>query len=511
MKAHLHWNGVRMRTLQISTDPDSAALRSVTLPSAWGDNAAQALTQLTPTCGGPLRLSTEAARWVDMIDATPPLPGTPKETPSPGRSLSCLLLMQHMAPNLALWRRQPDEQPGFVVRLSGFVQENCFSPEHFVACLTLACDSLRRLDAAQQAEQSGELPLFDDTPPYTASHHPAGIVLLTDLDACLAAIGLDYDSDEGRQMARAITGLARIVARAGTKEPAPLFSTPNFPEFERVAVSVSTAAAAHSDRAPVETGFSSPGPSDALLEVEACGLAPIFSLLDDEGHLRPSTLNRLAHRGLTPEKALALALGGTQPLPLTNSQGHARMQDALSGLCDYLPQRPEPETEATMSRLERGVRRHLPMRQGGFTQRASIGGHRLFMRTSEFEDGSLGALALSPPRESPMARGLMECLGQAVSIGLQFGAPLEAFVDQFSYTRFGPGGTVEGDPVATYATSMLDYAFRALSEAYLGQHMPDAPIDNSTEDDGPPMLPFGGEETPANGKTSTKRRLRLVG
>lgn len=511
MKAHLHWNGVRMRTLQISTDPDSTILRSVTLPSAWGDDAAQALTHITPTHGGPIRLASEAARWVDMIDATPPLPGTPKEAPSPGRSLSCLLLMRHMAPNLALWQRRPDEQPGFVLRLSGFVQEGCFSPERFMACLKLACDSVRRLDAAQRAEKSGELPLFDDSPATQTPLHPAGVLLLTDLDACLAEIGLDYDSDGGRQMARAITGLARVVARAGTAHPAPLFSTPDFPEFERVAVSVSTATDAQTHLAPLDIGFSSPGPIDALLGVEACGLAPIFSPLDEEGHLRPSTLNRLAHRGLTPEKALALALGGTQPLPQTDCHAHARMQDEVSGLCDYLPQRPEPETEAVMSRLERGVRRALPMRQGGFSQRASIGGHRLFMRTSEFEDGSLGSLALCPPRESPMARGLMECLGQAVSIGLQFGAPLEAFVDQFSYTRFGPCGTVEGDPVATYATSMLDYAFRALSEAYLGQRMPDAPTENAEDDTKAPMLPFGSEDSPPSNTSSTKRRLRLVG
>lgn len=511
MKAHLHWNGVHMRTLQISTDPDSTLLRSVTLPSAWGDNTAQALAQLSPTSDGPIRLSSEAARWVDMIDATPPLLGAVKDTPSPGRSLSYLLLMRQMAPNTALWQRQPDEQPGFVLRLSSFVQDGIFSPEHFVACLKLACDSLRRLAAFHHAEQSGELPLFDDQNAQISPQKPAGILLLTDLDACLAAIGLDYDSHEAQQLARAITHLTRVVAHAGTRTPTSLLSIPEFPEFERVATSMTTAFATRSDLAPIETGFSSPGPTDALLEVESCGLAPIFSLLDDNGHLRPSTLNRLAHKGLTPEKALALALGGTSPLPHTNSQAHAHMQKQLHDLCDYLPPLPEPDTEKLISRLERGVKRRLPMRQGGFSQRASIGGHRLFMRTSEFEDGSLSGLTLSPPRESPMARGLMECLSQAVSIGLQFGTPLEAFVDQFAYTRFGPCGTVEGDPVATYATSMLDYAFRALSEAYLGHHMPDAPTDQAKNEANAPMLPFASDNTHTTTNPRSKHHLRLVG
>nr|WP_236646508.1 hypothetical protein [Aristophania vespae] len=186
------------------------------------------------------------------------------------------------------------------------------------------------------------------------------------------------------------------------------------------------------------------------------------------------------------------------------------MHEAVSGLVDYLPPRPEPETEALLSRLERGVRRSLPLRQNGFSQKTSIGGHRLFMRTAEFEDGSLGALTLLPPRESPMARGLMECLGQAVSVGLQFGVPLEAFIEQFAYTHFGPCGTVEGDPVAAYASSMLDYAFRALSDAYLGKHMPDAPMASSSENAEDPLLPFDHNEFVHKKTDASRRQLRLV-
>nr|WP_236646495.1 vitamin B12-dependent ribonucleotide reductase [Aristophania vespae] len=435
---------------------------------------------------------------------------TPEGAPPLGRSLSCLLLMQHMAPNIALWQRRTDEQFGFVLRLSGFVQESTFSPEQFVACLNLACDSLRRLNEAQRNERSGELPLFDENKAAEENCHCAGLIQLTDLDACLAAQGLDYDSPEGREFAQAIIALARIALRKGTRQSASVKASPLFPEIEHFAISLLQADTHKAVLPPIELGFSSSGPIDALLGVETCGIAPIFSPIDEQGKLRSSTLHRLASRGLTPETALALALNNENPLPKISGQAFVKMHEAVSGLVDYLPPRPEPETEALLSRLERGVRRSLPLRQNGFSQKTSIGGHRLFMRTAEFEDGSLGALTLLPPRESPMARGLMECLGQAVSVGLQFGVPLEAFIEQFAYTHFGPCGTVEGDPVAAYASSMLDYAFRALSDAYLGKHMPDAPMASSSENAEDPLLPFDHNEFVHKKTDASRRQLRLV-
>ena len=499
-----------MRTLQTSTDPDSAALRPVTIPSVWSDDAAQALAQLSPAEGGPVRLASEATRWVEAVDSTPPLPHAPQDAPPVGRSLSCLLLMQQMAPNAALWRNEPDGQPGFVVRLSGFVQDGLFATEHFAACLKLACDSLRRLEAAHRPYRSGDLPLFDEPAPFCTSDGPAGLILLTDLDACLAALGMDYDSDEGRQTAAAMTRLVRLVARAGTASPEPAFSCPQAPDIEQAAIAISAATRSLTGLAMIETGFSSPGAVDAILDVEACGLGPIFSLVNGHGGLRASTLNRLAHRGLSPEAALALALDGQPPLQPAGARAHALMHEAVAPFCDHLPALPEPETDDLKEKLGRGVRRPLPMRQEGFSQRASIGGHRLFMRTGEFEDGTLASLSLAPPRESPMARGLMDCFSQAVSIGLQFGVPLDVFVEQFAYSRFGACGTVEGDDVASYATSMLDYAFRALSDAYLGQRLPDAPAEAGEKQQEAPMLPFGPERDGPSSRPKN-RRLRLVG
>lgn len=541
-----------MRTLHISPDPDSLdpreeTARAVTLPAAWEDAAAQALAFLTPTEGGPVRLTAEAARWVDAIDAAPRVPGTPAEAPATGRSLSCLLLMRHMAPNAALWQRLPDEQPGFVVRLSGFAQEGVFAAEAFAACLQLACDSLRRLDLDDGNGRSGDLPLFagleDGLVNAASPRPPAGIVLLTDLDACLAELGMDYDSDEARQFACAVAALARQIARAGTRESTKentqekedaFFRSPAFPDIERLARTLAIREGVGREReahplALVETGFAAPGPIDTLLGGEACGLAPIFSPVDENGRLRPSTLVRLAHRGFSSETALARALEGENPLPATPPGAHAKMQAALAPFCDSLPPLPAPEMEEVLTRLERGVRRALPARHTGFSQRASIGGHSLVMCTSDFADGTLGALTLVPPRESPMTRGLMACLAQAVSLGLQYGAPLEVFVEQFAYTRFGPCGTVKGDPEVAYASSMLDYAFRALSEAYLGRSLADAP--QEAAEDEAPMLPFAADslaperktraskaapssaDRPKDGKTRKRppRSLRLVG
>lgn len=512
-----------MRTLQVTTDPDDSTTRAVTLPAAWDDAAAEALAQIAPG-EGPVRLASEAARWIDTIDACLPLPGTPADVVPLSQALSCLLLLRQIAPNTALWRRDPETTPGFVVRLSAFVEDGCFASEHFAASLAVICDALRRLQCDQASERSGALPLFD-TPDVTPKE-PAGLILLTDLDAFLAAIGLDYDSDDGRAAAQALAAFTTAIARAGSALNAPQIPDSPLSGLRDLAARSLPASAAQHDApslAPLQTGFSTPGPVDGLLDVEACGLTPIFSPTRDDGRLRQATLNRLEHRGLQPHSALALALSGTNPLPPTSPEAHERMHHALKGLTDFMPELPEPEYARMRAKLERGVRRPLPNRQRGFTQRAAIGGHNLFMRTSEFDDGSLGEVNLVPTRESAMARGLMECLGQAVSIGLQHGAPLGAFVERFAYARFGSAGTVEGDPSMSYASSMVDYAFRALSEAYLNHPLPDAPQLAVEKDDPAPMLPLdilgGMQDTPAhgiaknNGDGGTKgrrRRLRLV-
>jgi len=531
------WNGVSMRVAHVTADPDDPIAHAVSLPATWEDEAAAALLQLsggTPGRDGITRLSTEAERWIAALDAldeavsqpAESLRGTGRRHVSPGRALACLLLMRQVAPNESLWQGLYDRRPGFVINLAAFVPDGTFAGEAFVAAIRLACDLLRRLHGAGAVGRNGELPLFDiaaatppraepavDMTPDETFVAPAGLLLLTNLDGCLAQLGLDYDSAEGRDAACALAWLASSLARQGAGPvplPPALGTVPGLAAIGMQVRDQIEATDTGIPLAPIETGFSGPGPIDALLGVEACGLAPIFSPLGPDATLRPSTIARLAHRGFTPETAFAAALAGEAPLPSVGPQAHLAMHRALTGFVDRLPARPDPAiVPAARTRLERGMRRPLPARHGGFTQRASVGGHRLYLRTGEYEDGSLGEISIVPTRESAMVRGLLESVGQAVSIGLQYGAPLDAYVGQFAHTRFGPGGTVEGDPVAAYATSLLDYAFRALSDTYLGRRLPDGGPTEEVASDADPMLPLSLPDT--SERRSGGPGLRLVG
>ncbi len=159
-----------------------------------------------------------------------------------------------------------------------------------------------------------------------------------------------------------------------------------------------------------------------------------------------------------------------------------------------------------------GRRRELPARHGGFTQKASVGGHRLFLRTGEYEDGSLGEVAIIPVRDGAAQRGLMEAFGQAVSLGLQHGVPLDAYVEAFAYSRIGPHGTVEGDSSVGTASSLLDYAFRTLAHAYGGRILPDAPEQDAAPEAAPveALLPLDLPRA-SNGGVRQHHGLRLVG
>ena len=114
-------------------------------------------------------------------------------------------------------------------------------------------------------------------------------------------------------------------------------------------------------------------------------------------------------------------------------------------------------------------RRRLPQRRTGFTQKAGVGGHKVYIRTGEYDDGSVGEIFLDMHREGAAFRSLMNCFAIAVSLGLQYGVPLEEFVDAFVYTRFEPSGIVGGHDRIKMATSVIDYVFRELAITYLGR------------------------------------------
>jgi len=115
-------------------------------------------------------------------------------------------------------------------------------------------------------------------------------------------------------------------------------------------------------------------------------------------------------------------------------------------------------------------RRKMPDRRGGYTQKATIGGHKVYIHTGEYADGSLGEIFIDMHKEGAAFRSLMNCFAIAISLGMQYGVPLEEYVEAFTFTRFEPNGPVQGHPHVKMSTSIIDYIFRELAISYLGRH-----------------------------------------
>ncbi|MEH6836386.1 MULTISPECIES: vitamin B12-dependent ribonucleotide reductase [Falsihalocynthiibacter] len=112
-------------------------------------------------------------------------------------------------------------------------------------------------------------------------------------------------------------------------------------------------------------------------------------------------------------------------------------------------------------------REKMPQRRKGYTQKANVGGHKVYLRTGEYEDGNLGEIFIDMHKEGAGFRAMMNNFAIAVSVGLQYGVPLEEFVDAFTFTKFEPAGMVQGNDSVKSATSILDYIFRELAISYL--------------------------------------------
>ena len=164
-------------------------------------------------------------------------------------------------------------------------------------------------------------------------------------------------------------------------------------------------------------------------------------------------------------KAVALYRDGSklsQPLSASvEPADHAGQHDAVM-------QAAQRVTERVMVRYL-AKRRPLPSRRSGYTQKAMIGGHKLYLRTGEYEDGTLGEIFLDMHKEGAAFRSLMNCFAIAISLGLQHGVPLEEFVEAFLFTRFEPNGPVNLNDHIKMSTSIIDYIFRELAIAYLGK------------------------------------------
>lgn len=479
-----------MRQVAASADPDRPA-RLITLPVSWDDRAAEALAALAPG-EGPASLAQAANAWLAQIAQRARAAGQPEEI---ALQLHALLHHRRAAPNAAIWRGDA-EAPGYTLNAAGFHDA------------TQGFDVAGFGEAACLAARACKLLAPD------ARRYEIGLSGLDDLLACL---GLDYDSHGARGVGASLAALLRArVELALEGDQADLLATqaewPAPPAGCAIPGLAESARAAHNAirRTPggiPATGVFPPGAADAFLGIETGGIAPAFSPVRDR-RLTRAAQNRLAAGAMSPEVALASVLTGGAPLPIADLRAHEAMHAAIAPYLDIMPGLPAalPAPLAqTGPDKETGYARHraLPTRHAGITQKASVGGHRVFLRSSEYADGRLGDMSLVLPRESAAVRGLAECFAQAVSIGLQHGVPLEAYVEAFALTRFGPAGVVEGDAGVARATSVIDYAMRSLAVNYLGRALPD-PVLCETEPDreeAAPMLPL---DLPRG------RRLRLV-
>ncbi len=513
-----------MRTLNAGAEPD-AATRRVTLPASWGEPAAAALAALAPGTRA-VSLAEAAEAWIRPLARRAWQFGG---TAHLDVRLHGLLLRRQAAPNAVVWasgsgpgvaapapaadRSAPDVAgpvPGFVLSLPAFHEgmtagwtvagagrdgggeereAGGFDVAGFVAAVETVAEALRLLGAE------------------------GGTVAMSGLDALLAALGVDYASQQARDVASCLAALlrARLDATLSDGQRDLLRAEPSWPEppgcvvqgLAEAARSWRVAAGGLPELAAGAVG--EVGAADALLGLETGGIAPAFSAVTAEGALTQATQARLAARGMSPEAALAAVLQGETLLVPAGAEAHAAMHDAVARFLPVMPTRP-----VAVVRLPAGQagRRRLPARHAGAMQRASLGGHRLFLRTGEYADGALGEIAVSLPRESAMARGLMDGFAEAVSLGLQHGVPLQSFVEAFAGTRFGPAGAVEDDHAIGFATSPLDYIARTLSAHYLGAALPAVGPVAATPRPSEPELPL--ELPPERPREPRRARLRLV-
>jgi ribonucleoside-diphosphate reductase alpha chain len=159
-------------------------------------------------------------------------------------------------------------------------------------------------------------------------------------------------------------------------------------------------------------------------------------------------------------------------------------------LLDEVTKRMQASSDTKLKRALSKIveRKSLPAKRRGFTQKAKINGQVLFLRTGEYQDGTLGEIFIDLAKEGSTLRSLMNCFAISISVGLQYGVPLDEFVDKFVFTKFEPSGMVDHPNIKT-TTSLVDFVFRALAFDYLGRtdlvHVLEKPtVENTGEEEG---------------------------
>ena len=177
-------------------------------------------------------------------------------------------------------------------------------------------------------------------------------------------------------------------------------------------------------------------------------------------------------------KANALYRDGSKLSQPLNSQLISDEDEEDDGLEAFLEKpmaaRTAQLTERVVEKIVERVtvlreREKMPDRRKGYTQKAVVGGHKVYLRTGEYDDGRLGEIFIDMHKEGAALRSFINNFAIAVSLGLQYGVPLEEYVDAFTFTRFEPAGPVQGNNSIKYATSILDYVFRELAVSYMSR------------------------------------------
>jgi len=489
------WHGIRQNVFSTAGDPDGPEV-SVTLPAAWGQLAAGALSAMLPGERS-IDIVQAAESWIAPVAAHAASSGI---SATMAADLHALLAARRGAPSAALWRGAQDA-PGFVLNPNAFLDETLhFDSEAFgdavalaVTALTLAIPSAHRLNIG-----------------------------FTDLHLFLERVGLRYDSGAARDVAALLAALMTARAEAASAKLLAKGAAPGYKASQKSALPASCAifglaeaaaaareAAGGDCRHELLTGFANDPDAEALLGAETIGFAPAASALDDAGMLRAWARARLAAAGMSAETALALMIAGEDVLAPPGASAHRAMHDTLARHVHAMPARPEIAAPAQ----PKTARERLPARRTGYTQKVAVGGHKLFLSTGEYANGRLGEIFIALHKEGSAFRGLMDAFAIAVSVGLQHGVPLEEFVEAFTFTRFGAAGAVEGDPAVLQATSMIDYVFRNLAVNYLGNyHVMPATSETSDEVGGgdadrSPLLPL---DLPAPAPRERRRAFKLV-
>ena len=180
-------------------------------------------------------------------------------------------------------------------------------------------------------------------------------------------------------------------------------------------------------------------------------------------------------------KANALYRDGSklsQPLQSQLIADEEEEDDGIDAVQSFIEKPQAARTAAVAERIVEKIveritvlreREKLPGRRKGYTQKAVVGGHKVYLRTGEYEDGRIGEIFIDLHKEGATLRSLLNNFAIAISLGLQYGVPLEEYVDAFTFTRFEPQGPVQGNDTIKYATSILDYVFRELAISYMGR------------------------------------------